>query len=182
MAGERRLTSIKSLLEALNLTVSVGSVPGTINISGSLTIAGLPVPINVAIDSLPHITIDDIINLNIDTLPALTGTLAISGVSGTVNINQALTTSTPPMSQTNVTNASVQILAANANRKKVEIRNQHTSGDVYIFLGTPATLTNSRLLLNGESYEFPEGFVYTGIITAIGATAVSKPVSAIEWT
>lgn len=181
MPGERRLTSIKTLLESLLLNIN----NITLNQPIHLVLDGQPV--HITIDSIPALqtAITSLPNLNIATLPALSVSslpgIAITSLP-TLNIAQALTTSTPTMTQVNVAASSVTLLAANANRKKVEIRNQHLSGDIYFFFGSTATLTNGKLLLNGESYEFPQGFVYTGIITAISANATSKPVSVVEWT
>lgn len=150
------------------LSTAITSVP-------NLIIASIPA-LSAAITSLPNITIASLPNVTIAALP----NIVISSLP-TVNINRALTTSTPNMGQVNVAASSVTILAANANRKQVEIRNQHLSGDVYLFFGATATLTNGKLLQNGEEYRFPDGFTYTGIITAISANATSKPVSYMEW-
>lgn len=178
---DRRITSIKALLESIMLNI------GTITLSQPIHLVVDGQPVHITIDSIPALSaaITSLPNLNIASVPALSIT-SLPGITiaslPTLNITQAITTSTPTMTQVNVAASSVTLLPANANRKKVEIRNQHTSGDIYFYFGTPATLTNSKLLLNGESYEFPQGFVYTGIITAISANAISKPVSVVEWT
>lgn len=116
-----------------------------------------------------HTTIDSVPSINIDSLPPL-------------NIAQALSSSTPPMTQVNIGTTSQTLLAANANRKQIELFNQHSSQPIFFFLGSPATLTNGRMLDPGEKYEFPRGLVYTGIITAISSGSGTKPISVTEWT
>ncbi|MDR6555448.1 hypothetical protein [Paenibacillus qinlingensis] len=151
--------------------IDIASIPNlTVVGMPNLTISALP---NLNIASMPSITIADIVNLNIDSLPVLTGTFTVS---------TAVTGLTYTMNQVNVSNVSVSVLAANANRKQLVLRNQHLSGDVYFFFGTPATLTNGMLLQNGESFKQPDadGFVYKGAITAISANATAKPLLYME--
>lgn len=139
-------------------------------------------PLDINISTIPAITIQDIVNLNVDSLPPITGTVAISSVGGTINITTAQQSLTYTMNQVNVANVSVSVLAANANRKHLYLRNQHLSGDIYIFFGATATLTNGLLVQNGETFKMPDedGFIYKGAISAISANATAKPLLFLE--
>lgn len=83
---------------------------------------------------------------------------------------------------TSVSTTSITLLAANASRKYVFIKNYDISPTriVYIHFGATATTSNGIPIFEGESYEFPDEFIYTGIITAIISSGASIPVSATE--
>lgn len=91
------------------------------------------------------------------------------------NVNGAFT-----QSQKTVTNASAQLLAANAQRRYLLIQNNDASGDVYINLtGVAATTANGIKIAAGGSYEC-QGFAPTAAITAIGSIASNANVVAVE--
>lgn len=99
-------------------------------------------------------------------------------LSGTVSIqnnNGALSNT-----QKTVTNASAQLLAANANRRYLLIQNKDTAGKVYVNLGgAAATVGNGLLIPPGGSY-VAEIFAPTGAIFAIGDIASNANVVVVE--
>jgi hypothetical protein len=79
-----------------------------------------------------------------------------------------------------VTNASAQLLAANASRKYLLIQNNGT-GDIYVTVdGTAATTANGvRIAAGGGSYELST-VVPTGQINAIGSIANNPNITVVE--
>ncbi len=91
------------------------------------------------------------------------------------NVNGAFT-----QSQKTVTNASGQLLAANAQRRYLLIQNNDASGDIFVNLtGAAATTGNGIKIAAGGSYEC-QGFAPTAAITAIGSIASNGNVVALE--
>lgn len=213
------MISLKSLLESVGLTIT--SIGGTVDISGTLTIDEISEPVDVNLLSWPAaplnvqlaepVTIDGTVgtNTNITNNPLNTNitnnplnanitnnplnvnlTNASVATSTTItnnplNIAEAVqNTTVSNIGQINVTAASVTVLAANANRKWFSVKNQHLSGDIYVFFGATATTTNGRLLSNGEEWNMglktDDRYIYTGVISAISANVISKPLSFIE--
>ncbi len=79
-----------------------------------------------------------------------------------------------------VTNASGQLLAANAARRYLLIQNNDAAGDVYVTLdGTAATTAKGIKIAAGGSYEC-QGFVPSGAVFAIGSIANNPNVVAVE--
>lgn len=79
-----------------------------------------------------------------------------------------------------VTNASGQLLAANAARRYLLIQNNDASGNIFVRLdGAAATTANGVKIAAGGSYE-AQGYVPTGAITAIGSIASNANVIVVE--
>lgn len=83
--------------------------------------------------------------------------------------------------QATVTNASGQLLAANAARRYLLIQNNDTTGIVYVTLdGSAATTANGiKLLPGGASLEL-QGYVPSGAINALGSIASNAAVVVVE--
>lgn len=87
-----------------------------------------------------------------------------------------------------MSNTSVTILAANPERKYAYFFNQNLvsgnqSNQVFLhFAATPATTSNGVGIKEGQGYEFPKNFVYTGEIRAIAGVAGPIPLYVEEWT
>lgn len=97
------------------------------------------------------------------------GSVAVTNVSGAMTNAQATVTST-----------SATLKAANALRRYLLIQNNDASGDIFVRLdGTAATLTTGVKIPAGGSYEL-QGFVPTGLITAIGNIASNANVVVVE--
>ena len=79
-----------------------------------------------------------------------------------------------------VTNASGQLLAANASRRYLLIQNNDSAGDIYVRLdGATATTATGVKIAPGGSYEI-QGYAPTGAITAIGSIASNANVVTVE--
>lgn len=102
-------------------------------------------------------------------------------VSGTVNIgNKDAVNGGFSCASKNVTNASTQIVAENANRRYLMIQNNHATAIVYLNMsGAAATTANSVRLLPGAAVEL-QGYVPRNAITAIGSIASNTAVIAVE--
>jgi hypothetical protein len=187
--------TIDSITNAVHIVVDdpidIASIPNlTIVAMPNLNVSTMP-DLNIA--SLPAITLADIVNLNVDSLPALTGTLSISSIGGTVTIGGVVSMSMveppvsltiPPQTTVNVSNVDILLLAANPNRKFLNIRN-YSNSNAYVFLhfgATAATVGSGIPLKQEEWYEFPKGFIYTGQIRAISGTAALKEIAITEGT
>lgn len=100
------------------------------------------------------------------------GTVSVSNLQG---VNGAFTNA-----QKTVTNASAELLAANAARRYLLIQNNDAAGDIYVRLdgGTATTGTGVKIAAGG-SYEL-QGYVPTGQINAIGSIASNANVVVVE--
>lgn len=106
----------------------------------------------------------------------------IDGLAGTVSVS----TSTVPRSGSfsnvakTVTNASAQLLAANAARQYLLIQNKDLTGNLFINFGAgAATPTNGLRIIPGGFYE-QAGIVSTQAIQAIGDIASNANVLVLE--
>lgn len=82
--------------------------------------------------------------------------------------------------QHTVTNASAQMLAANANRRYLLIQNKDPTADLWVNLaGVAATSANGLLITAGGSLEL-QGYVCTGAVTAIGSIASNANIVIVE--
>lgn len=98
-----------------------------------------------------------------------TGAVTISGQQGTFT-----------QAQKTVTNASAQLLAANASRRYLLIQNKDASGDIYVTLdGTAATTTKGIKIAAGGSLEVAN-YCPSGEIFAIGSIASNANCVAVE--
>lgn len=98
-----------------------------------------------------------------------TGSVTVENVNGDFS-----------QSQKTVTNASGQLLAANAARRYLLIQNNDSGGDIYVTLdGTAATTAKGIKITAGGSYEC-QGYVTTREIRAIGSIASNANVVAVE--
>lgn len=107
-----------------------------------------------------------------------------SGEAGTRQTAGAVTVSNWSgaftQSQLTVTNASAQLIAANATRRYLLIQNKDASGDVHIKLdGAAATLANGLRIPPGASIEL-QGFVPNGAVFAIGSIASNPNVIVVQ--
>lgn len=98
-----------------------------------------------------------------------TGNVAITNTSGAFT-----------QAQKTVTNATGQVLAANASRRYLLIQNNDASGVIYVTLdGTAATTAKGIKIDAGGSIEL-QNFVPNGAINAIGSIASNANVVAVE--
>lgn len=162
MAGERSFTSIKALLEGVAITLA--PIGGTITID--------EITNTVTVQLVEPVTIDGTIST---TTTITNNPLKIDDVQTSLTITQ---------SQSTLSSSSITILAANANRKYVLIRNTSASdATAYIhFEASIATPGTSLPIRKGEYFEFPEGFIYTGEIRALSSGFGNDSVSVLEGT
>lgn len=100
--------------------------------------------------------------LNVSTAPLDSSTDTVS------TVHKPITTSTPANVASSAT--SVQLLAANANRRAASITNDSTQ-ILYIKYGTTASATDYKVALGPQAYfEFPLP-IYTGRVDGIWAAA-----------
>lgn len=98
-----------------------------------------------------------------------TGAVVLSGEQGAF-----------AQAQATVTNASAQLLEANARRRYLLIQNNDPSGDIFVTLdGTAATTAKGIKIVAGGSYE-SAGFCPSGAIFAIGSIASNANVVTVE--
>lgn len=98
-----------------------------------------------------------------------TGSVTITGQQGAF-----------AQAQKTVTNASAQLLAANAARRYLLIQNNDATGVVYVYIGAAAaTAANGIKIAPGGSYEV-QGYAPNSEIRAIGSIASNANVIAIE--
>lgn len=98
-----------------------------------------------------------------------TGAVTIANVNGAFS-----------QSQKTVTNASGQLLAANAQRRYLLIQNNDSGGAIYVTLdGTAATTAKGIKIDAGASYEC-QGYVPSGEIRAIGSIASNANIVTVE--
>lgn len=196
-----------ALLES-NETLEISS---EVHMVGEMEITDIPV-VHSIVDSLPNLTISDITNLNIDSMPVQHHIIDSAPVLHTILDSAAVQhnvidssavihnvlDSLPSVTVINgvtglnvaqsivaVTNSSTTLLSANSGRKALTIQNQNPTSKVWLrFGGSTATTSNSELLLPLCTKSFPDarGFVYTGEIRAIGDTSVSKNIYIMEGT
>lgn len=105
-------------------------------------------------------------------IDAFTGSMVIlaakAPVSGSfVNVNAA------------VTNASAQLLAANANRQYLLIQNKDAAGSIFVTFGAAATAANGIQIAPGASYELATT-VSTQAVFAIGSIANNPNIVTVE--
>lgn len=82
--------------------------------------------------------------------------------------------------QKTVTNASAQLLAANAQRRYLLIQNNDAAGAIFVTMdGSAATTANGIKIEPGGSYEC-SGFCPSGAIFAIGSVANNPNVVTVE--
>lgn len=90
----------------------------------------------------------------------------------TVNVTQTVPVNSGSFANAaaTVTNASAQLVAANAARKYLLIQNNDATGTIYIAFGAAATLANGIKLTPGGTYEMSE-VQSTQAVFAIGSIA-----------
>lgn len=126
MSGERRLTSIKQLVNDMLLHTDITGI----------------------------ITIDDILNLNVDSLPIVTITHKVGNVSYTSGA-------------ISVPNVDTLIIPANPDRKFLRLRRGTTVGRMFATFGAAATTTNGILMRENQITEFKHELVDTREVRAI---------------
>lgn len=102
-----------------------------------------------------------------------------ANASVTVVTNKQPQSSTFANAQKTVTNASAQLVAANAARQYLLIQNKDTSGSVYVTIGATATTSNGVKIPPGGSYEMATTQT-TQAINAIGDIASNANVVVVE--
>jgi len=123
-------------------------------------------PINAPIDGNHH--------KGLLVADAITGIpFAVEGISddGSINVNitGALLPITSTLANVTMTGSSVTLQAANADRKGLYIFND-SGGTIQVKLGTTASATSFTVeMVNQAYYELPQP-VYTGVVTALGAS------------
>lgn len=105
----------------------------------------------------------------------------IDGLGGTVNVGQNVVprSSNFANSAKVVTNASTQMLAANAARQYLLVQNKAGSGDVYLSFVNPATVANGVRVVAGGFLELST-VAPTGAVYAIGSIANNPDVVVLE--
>lgn len=106
----------------------------------------------------------------------------VDGLGGTVNVgtNTVPQTNAFTNQQKTVTNASAQLLAANAAREYLLIQNKDTAGNLYIgFGGGAVTAANGVRIIPGGAFELI-GVCTTQAIQAIGDIANNANVVTVE--
>jgi len=106
----------------------------------------------------------------------------IAGLTGNMTISSIVPVQSGSFvnAQATVTNASAQIVAANAARKYLAIQNNDTVGIVYIGFGAAAvTAANGLKIAPGGSYELSD-VQSTQAIRAIGSIASNANVVTVE--
>lgn len=78
-----------------------------------------------------------------------------------------------------VTNASAQLLAANAARQYLLVQNKDTAGSIYLNFGAAATVANGVAIGPGGVYELT-GIASTQAINAIGSIASNANIVTVE--
>lgn len=81
--------------------------------------------------------------------------------------------------QRTVTNASAQLLAANANRQYLLIQNKDAQGDIYVTFGAAATAGNGIRIEAGGNFTM-EGTQSTQAVYAVGTVANNANVLTVE--
>ena len=105
----------------------------------------------------------------------------IDNITGTVGVTSTVapTSSNVTFTAATVTNASAQLVAANANRRGLTIQNNDASGSIRVTTTTPATLTNGLRVIAGGYWEPPTA--PTQAIYAIGDIANNPNVMVVEY-
>lgn len=106
----------------------------------------------------------------------------IDGMSGVLAVNDTVPARTAAFvsAAKTVTNASAQLVAANASREYLLIQNNHPSASVFINFGAAAALTGCVKIIPGGAFELGSGVVTTQQINAIGDVASNVNVVAVE--
>ncbi|CAN7402700.1 hypothetical protein LJR129_002489 [Acidovorax sp. LjRoot129] len=107
----------------------------------------------------------------------------IDGLAGSVTVSQMVVPRSSAFSNLNktVTNASAQLLAANAARQYLLIQNKDTAGNLYISFGAgAATVANGVRIIPGGSYELPGGVCTTQEVRAIGDIPSNANIVTVE--
>ncbi|MDD2932748.1 MAG: hypothetical protein PHO76_02575 [Methylotenera sp.] len=102
-------------------------------------------------------------------------------ISGSVSIMGDVTPvrATGANTQKTVTNASTEMVAANASRSYLLIQNKDTAGNIYINFGAEATVGNGLKIDAGGSYEL-NGNMLTAAIFTIGDIGSNANIVVIE--
>lgn len=106
----------------------------------------------------------------------------VDGMGGAVVVSQITVAKSAGFATTApaVTNASAQIVAANAGRQYLLIQNNHSSASIYLNFGAAATVAGCIKIIPGGAYELGAGVVTTQAVNAIGDTANNAAVVIVE--
>lgn len=105
----------------------------------------------------------------------------IDGFTGNIAISANRVTQSSSFTNTarTVTNASAQLIAANAARQYVLIQNKDGAGNIFVNFGSAATVGNGLRITPGGNYE-SDGIVSTQAIFAIGDQASNANILTVE--
>lgn len=98
----------------------------------------------------------------------------IDSLNGVVSVTQnaPITVSTPAVTESTVTNAAAQLVAANASRKFIAIQNNDAAGSIRIKFGATMPGASAGILIGpGGYWEMPPGTACTAAVNAIGSVA-----------
>lgn len=106
----------------------------------------------------------------------------VDGMVGSISVsnNTVARIASLASSAKNVTNASAQMLAANANRSYLLIQNNDLSGAIFINFGAAATLGGCAKIAPGGAFELGSGVACTDAVYAIGDSASNANVVVVE--
>lgn len=115
-----------------------------------------------------------------DFIDGVTGDVNVQNFPAVQSVNVLNNQGAFTQAQKTVTNASTQMLAANAARRYLLIQNNDATGIIYVNLtGAAATALNGVKLGPGASLEI-HTYTPTAAITAIGSLATQSNVIAVE--
>lgn len=169
-------SSVTAGIQYYYLLQSTDTVPNPDLVITSSVVSALAVTPNLA--AIPEESVGGIYNASAPTIPSgqsselqvdANGNLKVNIITGTIS---PITQGAPTESAVSVGISSTAVLAANANRKYLELVND-SANTIYVSVTTTAALdTGTRLNANGGSIIF-DTYIPTGTIKAI-ATGVSS--------
>lgn len=186
--------SLTSTTVTGNVTVvqPTGTNLHTVIDSGTLTTVSTVTAVTGITNALPagsnvigHVITDSgsttVVTGNVTVVQPTGTNLHIVVDSGTITAN-AGTFATASNTRVSVDNSStVQLLAANANRKYAYIMNQ-TGNAMYLKLGASAVVAQGILLSNGGMYEITGENLWTGTVNAISSSPTASSLDVFEGT
>lgn len=189
--GEVQATPTANTVLARLKTIADNQLPDSHNVtvdnaSLAITASSLPLPTGAA--TAANQQTDALTNTQLRATPVpVSGTISTGlsqpltdtqlratavPVTGTVNTEE-IRPATPALSNVTMTGSSVTLVAANNDRKGLYIFND-SGVTVYVKCGTAASSTSFTIKMVDQSYyELPQP-IYTGIVTALGASGVVR--------
>lgn len=179
--GSLNVTSDFGRLEGIGTGQGVEKTPFNYltltDVSGATNTVKIVVADENFIDTNAAVSISGLANVSVTNTP---------NVSVTNTPNVAVTTNKLAQSgsfantQKTVTNASTQLVAANAARQYLLVQNKDATGNIYLNFGAGAATTLNGILISaGGSYEL-DNIQSTQAIQAIGSLATQSNVVVVE--